>query len=169
VDESFHTILLRVQDVYFVKVFFRSEYMAVVSWIVNIVYAEVRLWLGTTLQLMQVLAHKLELDQGLITVDLPTIASTNADICNMFISLCLCLFAESLHSTVLPNNRIFGMMLLVYLEEDDKCRLINKNNSVRSVVVFYTKEHIIQHMKLMPIPPEFIEDSCNLPSHFKYL
>jgi len=71
VDESFHTILLRVQDVYFVKVFFRSEYMAVVSWIVNIVYAEVRLWLGTTLQLMQVLAHKLELDQGLIAVDLP--------------------------------------------------------------------------------------------------
>jgi hypothetical protein len=58
----------------------------------------------------------------------------------MFISLCLCLFAESFHSTVLPNNRIFGTMLLVYLEEDNKCLIkMKKPTTEKGTVVVKQK------------------------------
>ena len=105
---------------------------------------------------MQVLAQKLKLAQRLFAVDLSTITSVNTDKCNKIISICFCLFAEGFHPTMLLYNRIVAMMSLVYLKEDGKC-LINKDHPVGPIFVFHIEEHLIQHIKLIPIPLELID------------
>ena len=69
------------------ELLFRSEYMAVILRVVNVVNASIVNAASTsvyiTFQLMQVLAQKLKLVRRLFAGDLSTMTSTNTDKCNI--------------------------------------------------------------------------------------
>ena len=79
--------------------------MVMVSWIVNVVNAGaalIRLGLYMSFQLVQVLAHKLELS----LVNFSPITNANTNKYYLIETLCSCLFLQSNHSTKFSLDRI---------------------------------------------------------------